>query len=267
MASRRGTGEEEIGVKGGGEYEESRAQRIKENMARMKSLGIAALSNQLLKSRRKNKRRVPSDDPPRRSSRLNPTEEHKLGENPEIYTEKHKLGENPEIDENPEIYTEEHEKLLGDAVAEWTRQVKYDPSQGKPCHQCKPIGLVTTCSKCYTASGQLCGVCLYRRYGENLAEVSLKRDWVCPVCRGICNCSHCRRYKGWNPVEIDFKKAQKLGFKSVAHYLIHTRRGGAIDDAKTPSGDENDGPSDDSGDEHDEDYEKRYGWNSSPPIC
>ncbi|XP_057787307.1 uncharacterized protein LOC131004626 [Salvia miltiorrhiza] len=306
--TRRGTGrgesekmkgEEESGDKGGGgEYEESRAQRIKENMERMKSLGIADLSNQL-KTRpssstlRKNKpQRPPSDDPLRRSSRLKevprPSYSEKRSPKKAHSSSSQKVEIHIPAGENPEIYTEEHEKLLGDSVADWTLQVDgfdedgvriYDPYLGKSCHQCrqKTLGLRTACSKCDTVSGQFCGDCLYTRYGENVTEVNLKQDWVCPVCRGICNCSRCRRDKGWNPTGTIYKKAHKLGFKSVAHYLIYTRREGAIDAAETPSGDEKEGPSDalpesgrkipqdmeqdsDSdyeGDhEHDEDYEK-----------
>lgn len=53
------------------QYEASRAQRIKENMERMKTLGIADLSKNLKPpSLRKIKPQIkPSRDPPRRSSR------------------------------------------------------------------------------------------------------------------------------------------------------------------------------------------------------
>lgn len=71
-----------IGGDGGGnraEYEESRAQRIKENTERMKSLGILHLADKLKRrplkpssSPRKAKPSpAPSNDPPRRSSRYN----------------------------------------------------------------------------------------------------------------------------------------------------------------------------------------------------
>lgn len=71
--------EEEEGGGKRGEYEESRAKRIKENMERMKSLGIADLSKQLKRqpasspSLRKTKPPpASSNDPPRRSSRFAP---------------------------------------------------------------------------------------------------------------------------------------------------------------------------------------------------
>lgn len=69
-------------------------------------------------------------------------------------------------------------------------------------------------------------------------------DWICPGCRGICNCSLCRKRKGWLPTGTAYKKVTtlviiilsmlpvlmflyqvcKLGYKSVAHYLIQTNK-------------------------------------------
>ncbi|KAF3786331.1 Cell division cycle-associated 7-like protein [Nymphaea thermarum] len=107
----------------------------------------------------------------------------------------------------PEVYTEEHEKLLGSCQNVWVlfqdgygRDGKriYDPFDGKTCHQC--------------------------RYGENVLEVNRTPGWICPVCRGICNCSFCRIKKGWLPTGPLYKKITRLGYKSVAHYLIQTRQ-------------------------------------------
>ncbi|PIN15788.1 hypothetical protein CDL12_11597 [Handroanthus impetiginosus] len=240
--------EQEQGNVKSAEYEESRAQRIKENKERMKSLGIFDLSKKLKppssnpsSSVRKMKptSSQTSSHPPRRSSRLKDRP-------PVSYVEKKtsKTLENPvknvEIHipegDKPEIYTEEHEKLLGDSKDAWNLFVDgfdedgrrmYDPFDGKTCHQCrqKTLGLHTECSKCDKVTGQFCGDCLYTRYGENVTEVNQNPDWICPVCRGICNCSRCRRDKGWAPTGAIHKKVVSLGFKSVAHYLIYTRRG------------------------------------------
>ncbi|XP_027076455.1 uncharacterized protein [Coffea arabica] len=227
------------------DYEEKRAQRMKENMERMKMLGILDLSKNLQKPDKpithKKLRASPSlpalHDPPRRSSRLktmtpvnyfeNRTPKKDKGmKNVEIHIEK---------GSNPEVYTKEHEKLLGDSKSAWTLCVDgydqegqriYDPFWGKSCHQCrqKTLGHRTKCSKCKSVSGQFCGDCLYMRYGENVMEVNDNPDWICPVCRGICNCSRCRRVKGWEPTGQIYKKVTQLGFKSVAHYLIQTCR-------------------------------------------
>lgn len=33
-------------------------------------------------------------------------------------------------------------------------------------------------------------------------------EWVCPGCRGICNCSLCRKRKGWLPTGTAYKKVK-----------------------------------------------------------
>ncbi|OVA10527.1 Zinc-finger domain of monoamine-oxidase A repressor R1 [Macleaya cordata] len=234
-------------------YEQCRDQRIKQNMERMQKLGILDLSHKLKSdllppkrsprnlSERKTPQRsspLPSSEPPRRSSRLQNV-------NPVSYVElRPKRGKQSEEEDGkdlikegvqPEIYTEEHEKLLGTCEAPWDlfkdgygtdgKRI-YDPVKGKTCHQCrsKTLGHRTHCSKCNMVQGQFCGDCLYTRYGENVKEANQKPSWICPVCRGICNCSLCRLAKGWVPTGYMYRKIEKLGFKSVAHYLIQTRR-------------------------------------------
>ncbi|XP_048140089.1 uncharacterized protein LOC115740199 [Rhodamnia argentea] len=67
-------------------------------------------------------------------------------------------------------------------------------------------------------------IVMYIRYGEHVLEARQNSNWLCPVCRGICNCSLCRQAKGWPPTGPLYKKVSKLGFKSAAHYLIETHR-------------------------------------------
>ncbi|EFJ35694.1 hypothetical protein SELMODRAFT_405265 [Selaginella moellendorffii] len=62
----------------------------------------------------------------------------------------------------------------------------------------KTKGPRSYCKVCKTRY-QFCGDCLYKRYGENVNEVLGDENWKCPVCRDICNCSRCRRRKGWAP--------------------------------------------------------------------
>uniref|UniRef100_A0A1D1ZKM7 Cell division cycle-associated 7-like protein n=1 Tax=Anthurium amnicola TaxID=1678845 RepID=A0A1D1ZKM7_9ARAE len=235
------------------EYERCRDERIRENMERMQKLGILDLSHtfkssvasQLSASKRPYRRRTtPStsplavDLPPRRSTRLQNV-------TPVSYVElrvrrKDEDPRNAEISlvEGPkeEVYTDEHEKLLGTCETTWTLFVDgyntdgvriYDPVKGKTCHQCrqKTLGHRTHCSRCNIVQGQFCGDCLYMRYGENVLEANENPDWICPVCRGICNCSICRSKRGWAPTGTLYKKVSSLGYKSVAHYLIQTRRG------------------------------------------
>ncbi|GAV84688.1 zf-4CXXC_R1 domain-containing protein, partial [Cephalotus follicularis] len=234
-----------------GEYDKLREKRIKENMEKMQKLGILGLSLKLKTSNttppRRNvssfhKQKIPqrpfsAPEPSRRSSRLQTLA-------PVSYSEfckkkKGRSSKNREIrsqeSSQPEIYTEEHCKLLGDCKTTWTLCVDgygkdhkriYDPVKGETCHQCrqKTLGYHTHCYKCDMVQGQFCGDCLYMRYGENVIEANQNPNWICPVCRGICNCSLCRQAKGWAPTGLLYRKAIALGFKSVAHFLIQTRR-------------------------------------------
>lgn len=225
-------------------YEQSREERIKENLQRLQKLGIVDLSQKLnsaVRTKRTTKHSR-SDSPPftpvlpsgplRRSSRLQ-------NATPVSYSEVvlSKKDKDVKLEEGskPEVYTEEHEKLLGKTERSWTFFVDgygedgrriYDSVKGKTCHQCrqKTLGHRTHCSECNMVQGQFCGDCLYMRYGEHVLEALDNPNWICPVCRGICNCSLCRQAKGWCPTGPLYKKISSLGFKSVAHYLIQTRR-------------------------------------------
>lgn len=66
---------------------------------------------------------------------------------------------------------------------------------------------------------QFCGPCLKNRYGED-ARATLKDDkWICPPCRGICNCSFCRRKAGRGATGILIYLARDNGYADVASYL------------------------------------------------
>ncbi|KAK1586680.1 hypothetical protein Q3G72_005041 [Acer saccharum] len=229
-------------------YEQSREERIKDNLQRLQKLGILDISDKLKSSVRPKRtpKNSPSDSqgstsllqsgPRRRSSRLQNV-------TPVSYSERLPKKDDCVKDEDvrleqgskPEVYTEEHEKLLGNTERSWTLFVDgcgtdgkriYDPVKGKTCHQCrqKTLGHRTQCSECNKVQGQFCGDCLYMRYGEHVLEANENPNWICPVCRGICNCSLCRQAKGWCPTGTLYKKISNLGFKSVAHYLIETHR-------------------------------------------
>ncbi|KAK6922984.1 Zinc-finger domain of monoamine-oxidase A repressor R1 [Dillenia turbinata] len=232
------------------EYEETRAKRIQENLERMQKLGILDLSLKL-KSSLAPKRTprnssdktpqrsllIPLSHPPRRSSRLQNVTPVSYTEVKALKKEKAQEFDDILVEEGfkPEIYTEEHEKLLGSCETTWTLFVDgygkdgkriYDPVRGLTCHQCrqKTLGHRTHCSQCRLVQGQFCGDCLYMRYGENVLEAKNNPNWICPVCRGICNCSLCRQAKGWLPTGSLYRRISSLGYKSVAHYLIQTHR-------------------------------------------
>ncbi|KAL5562528.1 hypothetical protein UlMin_032275 [Ulmus minor] len=237
-------------AEGSSGYEQSRDLRIKENKERMQKLGLLDLSKKLKSEIAPKKRsfKPPSEkkttqtlpqSPARRSSRLKTMAPVSYAEDRERKKGKRESSEDVEIcleeGSKPEIYTEEHEKLLGDCEMSWTLNADgygedgkriYDKDNGETCHQCrqKTLGLHTHCSKCTIVQGQFCGDCLYARYGENVMEVNENPSWICPVCRDICNCSLCRKGKGWMPTGNLYRKVVKLGYKSVAHYLIQTKR-------------------------------------------
>ncbi|GLJ29380.1 hypothetical protein SUGI_0579310 [Cryptomeria japonica] len=217
------------------DYEHVRNARIEENKKRMQELGLLNLAKQVSETRKKRPRSQAQSVPPRGSIPLPPRRSSRLqNATPVSYAELPKWNETSETTYNTEIYTEEHEKLLGSCESEWVLFQDgygpdgnriYDSVKGKTCHQCrqKTLGLRTHCSTCNLVQGQFCGDCLFMRYGENVLEVNKNPEWMCSVCRGICNCSLCRVKKGWAPTGYLYRKVTNEGFKSVAHYLILTR--------------------------------------------
>lgn len=108
-------------------------------------------------------------------------------------------------------------------VVEKTSDKVYDRINGTTCHQCrqKTIDTKTVChnKNCNGVRGQFCGPCLKNRYGEDVREVLLNAEWVCPPCRGICNCSFCLPKKGRPPTGILIHAAREAGYDSVREYL------------------------------------------------
>lgn len=95
------------------------------------------------------------------------------------------------------LQPEEVTKEMLDRVAWIPKDKKHDQECGTSCHQCrqKTSDTKTICrsGKCVGLRGFFCGPCLNGRYGEDAREALLNPDWNCPVCRGICNCSLCRK--------------------------------------------------------------------------
>uniref|UniRef100_A0ACD5X0M4 Uncharacterized protein n=1 Tax=Avena sativa TaxID=4498 RepID=A0ACD5X0M4_AVESA len=264
-------------------YEREREARIRENMERMQKMGLLDLANRFNQSatpagtrgRWRRKPETPGSPggaprmkpaaplPVRRSLRLTSAEPVSYAE---ITTKKEKdleRGSSFSIEHGckEEVYTEEHEKLLGTCDTPWTLFVDgygkdgkriYDQVRGQTCHQCrqKTLGHHTRCCNCQIVQGQFCGDCLYMRYGENVLEAKRNPDWICPVCRGICNCSICRTKRGWFPTGNAYRKVVRLGYKSVAHYLIATQRAGASSGDSSSADSSNELPSTEEVSEH-----------------
>ncbi|KAM5272364.1 cell division cycle-associated 7-like protein [Ctenodactylus gundi] len=108
-------------------------------------------------------------------------------------------------------------------VAITVRDKIYDKVLGNTCHQCrqKTIDTKTVCrnQSCGGVRGQFCGPCLRNRYGEDVRSALLDPDWTCPPCRGICNCSYCRRRDGRCATGILIHLAKFYGYDNVKEYL------------------------------------------------
>ncbi|OEL31460.1 hypothetical protein BAE44_0007520 [Dichanthelium oligosanthes] len=101
-------------------------------------------------------------------------------------------------------------------------------SPGTTCHQChqQSNNFAGAC-KTYRKKGRkgpcplrYCRRCLLNRYGE--AEEAERDDWICPMCRGICNCSCCRSNNGEMPTGALAHIAKANGCTSV-HDLLQKR--------------------------------------------
>ncbi|XP_058773268.1 uncharacterized protein LOC131647387 isoform X2 [Vicia villosa] len=100
----------------------------------------------------------------------------------------------------------------------------YDSENGQTCHQCrqKTRDFCAVCKNPRNGNPctlRICHKCLLNRYGEKAEEVALLNDWMCPKCRGICNCSLCRKQHGQDPTGMLVHKAKKSGFNSVSDML------------------------------------------------
>ncbi|XP_044429293.1 cell division cycle-associated protein 7 [Triticum aestivum] len=101
----------------------------------------------------------------------------------------------------------------------------YDPKNGKTCHQCrqKTTDFMVACRqprKKGLCPIHFCHKCLSNRYGEDAKDKAKEAGWTCPKCRGICNCSLCRKKKGETPTGILAHAAKALGHSSVHDLLI-----------------------------------------------
>ncbi|XP_077403940.1 cell division cycle-associated 7-like protein [Vanacampus margaritifer] len=108
-------------------------------------------------------------------------------------------------------------------VAYRSKDKIWDKDNGSSCHQCrqKTLDTKTVCRSgfCSAGKGQFCGPCLKNRYGEDVAAVLLDPTWSCPICRGMCNCSLCRKKEGRCATGILVGLARYNGHDNVHEYL------------------------------------------------
>ncbi|KAM9340267.1 cell division cycle-associated 7-like protein [Symphorus nematophorus] len=110
-----------------------------------------------------------------------------------------------------------------DNIAYRSKDKIWDKENGSSCHQCrqKTLDTKTVCRSgfCVGAKGQFCGPCLKNRYGEDVRAVLLDPNWSCPICRGMCNCSLCRKKEGRCATGILVGLARYNGHDNVHEYL------------------------------------------------
>ncbi|KAF1667335.1 Cell division cycle-associated 7-like protein, partial [Aptenodytes patagonicus] len=110
-----------------------------------------------------------------------------------------------------------------DNIAITVKDKIYDKVLGSTCHQCrqKTIDTKTICRNqgCGGVRGQFCGPCLRNRYGEDVKSALLDPAWICPPCRGVCNCSYCRRRDGRCATGMLIHLAKFYGYDNVKEYL------------------------------------------------
>ncbi|XP_071356326.1 cell division cycle-associated 7-like protein [Trachinotus anak] len=110
-----------------------------------------------------------------------------------------------------------------DNIAYRSKDKIWDKENGSSCHQCrqKTLDTKTVCRSgfCVGAKGQFCGPCLKNRYGEDVRTVLLDPTWSCPICRGVCNCSLCRKKEGRCATGILVGLARYNGHDNVHEYL------------------------------------------------
>jgi hypothetical protein len=74
----------------------------------------------------------------------------------------------------------------------------YDSLNGTTCHQCRqktmdPKSVCVNSNVEPSGRHKYCRTCLKNRYHEDLDEVLKNAQWLCPNCKHMCNCSHCRK--------------------------------------------------------------------------
>lgn len=60
-------------------------------------------------------------------------------------------------------------------------------------------------------------------------SLSLTQTWSCPLCRGVCNCSLCRKREGRCATGILVRLARYNGHDNVHHYLQRYVASGAME--------------------------------------
>jgi len=208
------------------DYEALRAQRIAENKALLISLGLDRIVDE-----------IPSTPPRKRAAPKSPRVSRAQSVDSNDIRRSSRIRNEPttffalDDDMDDESWGPHRKRKYGGYSKNMNpgRRIQggriYDSVHGTSCHQCrqKTIDPKVKCTN--RVDGGLCGVmldalCLTGRYGESLDD-AIAGNWVCPKCRGVCNCSICRKKSGLAPTGQLKNLASELGFSSVMDYLSH----------------------------------------------
>ncbi|CAG8500696.1 13478_t:CDS:2 [Acaulospora morrowiae] len=219
----------------GEDYERERRERIEQNRAILAKLGLDEKFLQQLKPQRVKPKRelqvtaqevvekaVQRQQPTRRSPRI-----QKMVPRYDLRVKNY----TPRV---PRSYKRKVSRTKSTGRNTQGRRVYggrvYDSELGTTCHQCrqKTIEEKVQCTNALE-NGSLCKVmmderCLIGRYGETLEDARKSGEWNCPKCRGVCNCSFCRKKKGLPATGILKYYALANGYTSVMHYLGDNKR-------------------------------------------
>ncbi|KAF0433548.1 cylicin-1-like isoform x1 [Gigaspora margarita] len=214
-------------------YEKERLERIEQNRALLAKLGLINFSLLPPKPKRLPKRQIDSEEsqqdeqartPSRKSPRIQqmkPRYNLRVKSDRPIYATapiRHVFRPKPSKTKYKVLgRNNQGRRFYGGRI--------YDSELGTTCHQCrqKTIEEKVQCTNVLD-NGTLCKVmmderCLIGRYGETLEEARSSGEWNCPKCRGVCNCSFCRRKKGLPATGILKHLALSRGYNSVMEYL------------------------------------------------
>ncbi|CAG8828371.1 5012_t:CDS:2, partial [Racocetra persica] len=213
-------------------YEKERLERIEQNRALLAKLGLINFSLSPPKPKRPPRRQLDTEESQQEEHVRTPSRK-----SPRIQQMKPRY--NLRVKSYQPIYAPSTLRRVVRAKVSKTSKTKYkvlgrnnqgrrfyggriyDSEIGTTCHQCrqKTIEEKVQCTN-VLENGMLCKVmmderCLIGRYGETLEEARSSGEWNCPKCRGVCNCSFCRRKKGLPATGILKHLALAKGYNSV----------------------------------------------------
>ncbi|KAJ2854382.1 hypothetical protein GGI22_004514 [Coemansia erecta] len=176
-------------------YEDERARQMRENAEFLASLCIGKLVPEERAAPRKRvlKTRDTDEYAPTRDFNIRKRSRSVSYREKDYYADlEHSRPKSKKRSGGPKLRrTDPGRRIVGNRV--------YDSKLGHTCHQCRQ----KTVEKKIHCSRDTCNVmfdyrCLLIRYNEDAESID-HSDWLCPKCRGTCNCSFCMKKRGKQP--------------------------------------------------------------------